>query len=304
MNKWLLAVKPASMPKVLLPLAAGLSVALYDRSGAPIEIPLIIISLLYGIFIQLYIVFLNDAADADADELHSRKYPENFDPRVIPLKLFSRRFVFIIAALSAFGAFILSLLLLFSFDRPAAPLICGLSLLLLIAYSLPPIRLNYRGAGEVLESVGVGIMLPVSGFYFYSGRFDSAYIPLLVPLFLLSLAGAVSSGIKHIPADIENGKKTAAVIIGEIGAKLIISLSLFASIVSTLVLHYIGHLDSFASSLTILLPTVLFVLHMTSFPSASHERLKPLKEYKSSLHFAMYSLITGICVSYLLRFAL
>ncbi|MCA9535379.1 MAG: UbiA family prenyltransferase, partial [Myxococcales bacterium] len=77
------------------------------------------------------------------------------------------------------------------------------------AYSLPPLRLNYRGGGELLEALGVGVALPVWNAYVQGG----AALPLvlwdLLPAFAtLSLGSALASGLSDEVSDRRGGKRT------------------------------------------------------------------------------------------------
>ena len=43
------------------------------------------------------------------------------------------------------------------------------ALLLLWLYSFKPVRLSYRGGGEILQALGTALVLPLLGFYAQSG---------------------------------------------------------------------------------------------------------------------------------------
>ena len=47
-----------------------------------------------------------------------------------------------------------------------------------VAYTLPPLRLNYRGGGELLEMLGVGLALPLYNVYLQAGAMADQRQPL------------------------------------------------------------------------------------------------------------------------------
>ena len=82
MNRWLVAVKPMALPKLLAPTLVGLSLGLGQNSIRAVHY--IVLTLFLVLFAQLAIALLNDYADRDADALHARRFPELLDARVLP----------------------------------------------------------------------------------------------------------------------------------------------------------------------------------------------------------------------------
>ena len=106
--------------------------------------------------------------------------------------------------------------------HPYVLLLAAVGLLLLWAYSFAPLRLNYRGGGELLEAAGLGGVMPLIGYAALRVEWDYEELLLLVPIFLYGLIGALVSGLKHEPADRDNGKKTLAVWVGSGRVKRIV----------------------------------------------------------------------------------
>ena len=87
--------------------------------------------------------------------------------------------------------------LMASYQRPFVPYLGLAGLVVFAAYSFAPLRLNYRGGGEILEVVGVGILLPLTGYYIAAGSLPTDNGHLLVPLALYALVCALASGLNH-----------------------------------------------------------------------------------------------------------
>ena len=90
-----------------------------------------------------------------------------------------------------------------SLGRPASIVLALSCLVLLCAYTLPPLKLNYRGGGEYLEALGVGLLLPCFQCYLQSGELWCAGSWFLPGFMMFSYASAVASGL----ADEESDKK-------------------------------------------------------------------------------------------------
>jgi 1,4-dihydroxy-2-naphthoate octaprenyltransferase len=194
---------------IAVPLLFGELVAYVEC--ARLDVGLLIVAHLFGIFDQLFIVYANDLADEEGDRLNTMPTAFSGGSRVLVDGKLTRR------ALS-FGAIAMALALLvtctvaaFAFDRPAAPVAGGLALLLLWAYSYPPLRASYRGYGEAAQGLGVGVLLPLMGFYLQCGDIRGFPWAALVPSFLLAVASNISTGLPDHDADTQVGKQTWAV---------------------------------------------------------------------------------------------
>ena len=209
---WRLAVKPPSLIKIVLPVLVGMSMG-YARVQE-VDGLLLVFILLFAVLVQVTIVLLNDYADREADALHGEFFPELIDPRVIPLGLIGPGSLLRAGGGAALGVVATGTLLYVLYDRTYAPCLALASLLIFWMYSFPPVKLNYRGGGELLEMVGVGGVLPLAGYYFYTGEIHSYQVYLVLPLISYALVSALASGLKHEPADRHTGKRTCAVLWG------------------------------------------------------------------------------------------
>lgn len=296
---WWNAARPGSLVKVLLPLGAGL--AMGAASAGELRLLYVAAALLFGWLDQLLIIFLNDYADADADTLHTRRFGELIDRRAVPHGWLGRR------ALLLAGAGVLLLMLLLTvglalwYQRAWAPLFAAGAAAMLWAYSFPPVRLNYRGAGELLETAGVGGVLPWAGYYFYTGSLELPLWPV-APLLLLALASALSSGIKHMPADRVTGKKTASVLLGSGIVRLGILASTALALICCVALTLAGVYHWASLPLTVAAPLWFLVTVLRYTGDADHQHLRSLKIYKGALHRAIYATTLGVILSFLMLY--
>ncbi len=213
LRRWRYALKPGSWPKLLVPCVLG------QGLGALAAPRLSWLGLLVGVSFTLcdlaFIVFLNDWGDQSVDRIKRDMFPHGCSPKTIPDGILGAR-ALLLAGLGA-GAFGLAiagggewLFALLASPRAGLTWMALACLCVFVAYSLPPLRLNYRGGGEVLEMLGVGVGLPYLNFYAQSGSFGSVWLWPLVGFALLSLASAFASGLSDEESDRAGGKRTLA----------------------------------------------------------------------------------------------
>jgi len=103
--------------------------------------------------------------------------------------------------------------------RPAAFAGTLIGLAIFAAYSLPPLRVNYRGGGEWLEMFGIGAFLPWFGCYLQSGELWARELWVLLGFLPLCLASAVASGLADEQSDRKGGKVTFTTNMGNEAAR-------------------------------------------------------------------------------------
>jgi len=230
---WIQASRPPAYINLGLPLLLGQALAWHQTHR--FESTLFWLIMLYGGFMQLYIVFLNDYADRNADTTNTDFTLFSGGSRVLPQGRLSpqalRR-----AGIAA-GALVLDIgiVLALFFDRPFPLALFAAGLALLWTYSLPPFQLNYRGGGELLQGVGCGILLPLAAYYIQAGHMNAFPWLLLVPHFTLYTVSSIATALPDWRADQQSGKKTLAVIwgVGNAASTIIIlaTVSVFFSII-------------------------------------------------------------------------
>ncbi|GAB6058324.1 hypothetical protein JCM31598_14410 [Desulfonatronum parangueonense] len=168
----------------------------------------------YGLTNQLFIVFANDVADVETDRANTTFTIFSGGSRVLVRGLLPRNHLAIAALVCALLALLSGLVLqvLSGTWQPLLLIIAGLWLLW--AYSFPPFRLSYRGGGEFLQMLGVGLVLPLIGYTAQSGGMSGFGWAFLVPVLLLSLTCAMSTALPDEPSDRKSRKRSSAVLLG------------------------------------------------------------------------------------------
>ncbi len=217
LGRWLYALKPASWPKLLVPALLGQILGVSRVGG--LDLAAVGWGLAFTVLGIGFIVLLNDWGDRDVDAIKRNMFPDGGSPKTIPDRILDAR------AVGAAGFFLGGATLLVAagaevaLQRPVA-FEAGLAcMLVFVAYTLPPVRLNYRGGGEILEMLGVGAALPLYNSYLQGGAISPRVWPWLAGFMVLSLASAVASGLSDEESDRAGGKRTLASVYGNLAAR-------------------------------------------------------------------------------------
>jgi 1,4-dihydroxy-2-naphthoate octaprenyltransferase len=209
---WVRAARLPSQSYIALPLVLGQLLAW--RATGHWSWPVFIGVQLFGVFDQLYIVFANDVADVETDRRNETSTIFSGGSRVLVEGSITEKALRRAAVLMV----VLSLLVgvvLWAVWGHAWPLpLIALGLALLWAYSFGPIRLSYRGGGELLQTVGVGAVLPLIGWSAQAGSLDGFPWILLGALLPMNLATAISTALPDEPSDRASDKRTWPVLVG------------------------------------------------------------------------------------------
>ncbi len=216
-GRWFYALKPASWPKLVVPALFG---QLLGASGnGALDLAAFGWGVLFTGFGLAFIVLLNDWGDREVDAIKRRMFPDACSPKTIPDGILSGRSVATAGAVCGAVTLALAAGAESSLGRPFA-FETGLGcMLLFVAYTLPPARLNYRGGGELLEMLGVGVALPLFNVYLQRGEIPSEVWPWIAGFACLSLASAVASGLSDEQSDRAGGKRTFASMFGNHAAR-------------------------------------------------------------------------------------
>jgi 1,4-dihydroxy-2-naphthoate polyprenyltransferase len=206
---WLQASRLMSQPYILLPLLFGGGIYVWQTGSGSTQ--LLVLTFVYSVLLQLFIVFANDYADEAVDRPNTTYNLFSGGSRVLVEGKLSRKelrqgilwtmvlgmmVASVVAVLHGRGALILFLIV---------------SWVLLWAYSYPPIQLSYRGGGEWLQAIGVGVLLPLTGYYFQAGNL-LAFPWIVLPFTLfLHLGAALVTTLPDEPSDKTGHKKTFSV---------------------------------------------------------------------------------------------
>jgi 1,4-dihydroxy-2-naphthoate octaprenyltransferase len=288
-RRFLYAVKPASWPKLLVPAVVGqvlgaLSSGTWSWGGA-------LIGLLFTAWLTVHVVLLNDWFDARVDAIKRQMFPDAGAPKTIPDAILSGQTVLLAGLGAGLCAASLALCGELVVGRPGLALAGLVCIGLLLAYSAPPIRVNDRGFGELLEALGVGAVLPWFNAYAQSGQLLPGNLVLVLPgLTMLALASAIASGLSDEESDLAGGKSTFTTQFGNPEARRAAEYSLLGgalcwAIVSRLVPAV---MHPFAVSAGLIAMAWHMRTVMTTSPRATTNAFAELAVYKGALHRAIW----------------
>lgn len=216
-SAWLQAARPLAAANVAVPLVLGqtLAFAAHGRFSWALfgEIQML------GVFNQLFIVFANDFADREADAINPTPSFVSGGSRVIQEGKLEASALRKGAWLMLGAQLLLALWLGASQGLWWMPALVLVGAALLWAYSFPPLRLSFRGQGELLQGLGVGVILPIIGFYGQAGEFAELPWLGLAPCFLLGYVGNLLTALPDYPGDRAANKRTYAVLRGQYEAR-------------------------------------------------------------------------------------
>lgn len=214
---WLKAARIPSQTYIFLPLLFGEAVALHQ--GHSFNVLTFLIVHLFGLSIQLYIVFANDYADQETDRHNVTFTPFSGGSRVLvdgdlrPVQVLRG------ASLMALASIAFGVMATLRSGSAIPTLLAGAGILLLWMYSYPPVRLSYRGGGELLQTIGVGIVLPLMGYSAFTGSITQFPWTDLMAVLPTQLACAIGTAVPDEPSDKEDSKRTLPVILGPLAAR-------------------------------------------------------------------------------------
>jgi len=213
---WLRAARPLAHGNIAPPILLGEAMAC---EGQSLSLTLFVAAHLFGLINHLAIVFANDVADEETDAKNETSTLFSGGSRVLvrgELKSSDLRRAAIGMAVSLMA---FSCLVALLFGRPYLPVFALAALMLLHAYSFAPLRLSYAGRGEILQGVGIGVVLPALGFYMQRGSLEGLSALAITGLFLFGVAGNLLTGLPDTKSDRESQKRTWSVLRGELHAR-------------------------------------------------------------------------------------
>jgi len=214
---WLQAARPLAHANIAPPILVG--IALAAAHGVTLDPWLAALAFGFGVLDHLYIVFANDHADRAADALHEAPTVFSGGSRVIPEGVLDAGQLKRAAVGAGVALALFSVGVAVVFDRPWLPALAAAALVLLHAYSYPPLKLSYRGFGEILQGLGVGLVLPLVGFYLQSGSIAAAPWEAFAPLVMMAYVSNILTALPDVAADRAADKKTWPVRRGETRAR-------------------------------------------------------------------------------------
>jgi 1,4-dihydroxy-2-naphthoate octaprenyltransferase len=195
----------------IVPVLLGIAIAAADGAFDLVSALLTIVG---ASLVQLGVNTANDVFDTaqGADDANVTPTKYSGGSRVIQYGLLSLRQMASIATALYAGAALIGLLLLAMRGSPALLAIGLLGIVLSLAYTAPPLKLAYRGLGEIVVAIGFGPLMLLGAYVVQSGGALS-WEPLVasIPVALLVALILYVNEIPDRRGDAHAGKRTLPV---------------------------------------------------------------------------------------------
>ena len=285
-QRWLYAIKPDSWPKLLVPMALGQAVGVF--ASASFSLGALLFGLIFTLLDGIFIVLLNDWSDQGVDRIKREMFPDGCSPKTIPDGILAPKTVLIVGLLAGLTAALMGVLFGGMLDRPLLAIAAVVSLSIFVAYSVPPFKLNYRGGGEVLEAVGVGLALPWLNAYAQSGEIWAPSYWLFAGFVLLSMASALASGLSDEMSDAKGGKTTCATLWGNAWVRHSVELLVPVALGLWLLTSLVGAVPFWVVCAAAIVVAFYLVRVIGASGEAVTNAFKAQKLYKLHLHHGIW----------------
>ncbi|TAN24817.1 MAG: 1,4-dihydroxy-2-naphthoate polyprenyltransferase [Actinomycetota bacterium] len=204
---WIAGARPRTLPAAVVPVAVGTGVAVSARSFRPIEA---LLALGVSLSLQIASNYSNDYSDGIRGTDEKRSGPV----RLVASGLKSPKSV----KMAAFGFFILAGILglvLAALTSYWLIVVGAAAMLAGWLYTGGPKPYGYYGYGELFVFIFFGLVAVVGTAFVQIGRVTLSEFLVAIPVGISSVCLLVVNNLRDIPTDLNSGKKTLAVRIGD-----------------------------------------------------------------------------------------
>jgi 1,4-dihydroxy-2-naphthoate octaprenyltransferase len=237
----------------------GVAVALY--SGAALNLPVLLWGQIGITAVQWMTHYSNDYFDVEADL--ANRTPTNWSggSRVLVAGVIPARVALITALVLEGVAVVATFVLAFILQTGVLtiPLLL-LSLAMAWFYSAPPLRLHSTGLGEIVSTLLVAGLVPLTGFYLQRGTIELLPVVAIIPLLCLQFCMLVAVEFPDVEGDKLVGKRTLVVQLGVERAARLYLVVLCAAYLSLPILMLIGLPFLAALSILLMSPLALWLM--------------------------------------------
>ena len=253
----------------------------------------------YAIFgtAHLSVSFSNDYFDREADRT-AKQTPFSGGRGVLvqhpELSRFALRFAVILIIIS------IAIAILFDLVYSYGPFFLALVVLGSLLgwfYTAPPLKLAYRGLGEVSTILATGLIMPAMGYYVMGGAIDARIVALSFPLMCYALFFILTVELPDVEVDRSGGKANLMTYKGrKAGIRLSVIATLAATILFT-ILALLGALQPIEMWFFVLLSAIPLIAASYGLTMRSEEPRLIVRQIK--LNISALLLILTIAVGYL-----
>lgn len=248
MNKiivWLKACRLKLHILGMLPVLVGSLIA-FSETGNFNLVNLIFAGLI-TIFILIATAFANDYSDVETDKINKNFNMFSGGSRSIADGRISKREMPIATVIVSFLAIILSVIFLLSLKgRPLILILSLTGLFIGTEYSLPPLKINYRGFGELFVVAMYSIFSIFFGYVTQNGfGFDKNILYFSVPIGIAMFLIILITEVPDLESDKLSGKKTIPTILGREASLNIYVLGVMSFYLAALILFVSSAINRF-----------------------------------------------------------
>lgn len=221
-GRWMKALRLQFYPMTFIAYSVGALLA--EFAGYGWSTTFFCLGYAWIFFAEVLTVFANEYIDQFSDDRNHYYGPFNGGSRVLTNGEISRGSMRkAIGIVTVITLLLLGTLLLQPATMNGPSITASLTLLIVaIGYTVPPLKLSYRGLGELTVGVTHSAAVVLCGFLYQGGAVSDPG-PWLVslPLFLSVLPSIILAGVPDRAADASAGKKTIAVRVGHKNAAVL-----------------------------------------------------------------------------------
>lgn len=294
-RSWLYALRAQFLIATILPISLGTAIAWSETGQFNPE--LYLLALAVGSLIHIGVNLANDYFDhrSGSDVVNQHPTPFSGGSRVLPEATLTPREVGAGAAVFFTAGSLLGLYFVAILGLPKAYplLIVGLAGVFSgVFYSAPPIKASYRGFGELLESLNLGIFEIFGGFYLQAQTLSPTPFVVGIPVSLLATCILYINEFQDYEADGAVGRRNIIVLLGrETAFKGYVAL--LASGYVALVAVVVGGFAPTPSLLALLtVPVAVKAVRHARIYHSNPEKLIPANAYTAMTLFASTALLT------------
>ena len=199
---------------------------------------------LHFVFVTLGIVLAHSAADFVDDYFDfingnlGNKDQQFHDSPLIHGQITTRQ-VIIATVLCSAGAIACGIYLLIEIGLPVLYL-SAVGAFIVLFYTSPPIKLNYRGFGETALFLAFGPLILIGVYYVLTGTISTESAAIGIPLGLFTMNIGLVSNIFDYDDDVENNKKCIPVLFGRDRATMLLTVCIIGAFIIIAVCAFLG----------------------------------------------------------------
>lgn len=290
---WLALLRLGATARGVLPFLFGAVIAW--SQGNPIDWAVLLLSSLAVICVMLMTFLVNEYYDYDTDAANQQYHRLSGGSRILPMGLIPKRHALIAAYIFTIIAMGTGLWLYFGFKTGPLTIPLGaLAIIIGYAYTAPPVRLSYRGWGEVSILFACGWLATMMGYYLQTGRLDNiatlASLPGGFSVFLVILMNE----IPDIASDRLSGKRNLAVRLGRDKAVILYLAVLAVSYINIIAVAFFGVPAASAYFSILLLPIMVWIISTIRRHSLAEKKVQESLSIRTMAYDHLITLIYAV----------